>query len=229
MSHRHVILQVIQRRLEVSRLEEQVERLKAERRNSRYVALQEKVAERGIYEHTRKHADEPGCVRTLETAPRRDSVQGLAWAADSVHLATVCDDTLYVWDTVKGEIKQQLGLPGGGVTRLSAVTFLSDQWLAHGATDGDYRISLVRVPCLCPKREREAAGVQPPVAIVHGAHTRQVTDIAPFCGSGMHNVRSTFTYHSVAPHVCRQLSCGCGMRCLNLCCGLRVLPAIRRR
>lgn len=65
--------QVVQRRLEVSRLEEQVERLKAERRKSRYVALQEKVAQRGIYEHTRKYADEPSCVRTLETAPRRDS------------------------------------------------------------------------------------------------------------------------------------------------------------
>lgn len=183
---------MIQRRLEVSRLEEQVERLKAERRKSRYVALQEKVAELGIYTQTRKYANGPECVRTLETAPRRDSVQGLAWASDSVHLATVCDDTLYVWDSIKGEIKQQLGLPGGGVTRLSSVTFLADQWLAHGATDGDYRISLIRVPCLCPKRERETAATQPPIAIVHGAHTRQVTDIAPLCGTGEQDVRSRF-------------------------------------
>ena len=181
---------MIQRRLEVSRLEEQVERLKAERRKSRYVALQEKVAERGIYEYTRKNADEPGCVRTLETAPRRDAVQGLAWASDSVHLATVCDDTLYVWDTIEGEIKQQLGLPGGGVTRLSSVTFVSDQWLAHGATNGDYRITLTRVPCLCPERERQAASTQPPVAIVHRAHTRQVTDIAPLQGAGVQDVCS---------------------------------------
>lgn len=62
---------MIQQRLEVSRLEEQVERLKAERRKARYVALQEMVVERGIYTKTRKYGDEPGCVRTLETAPRR--------------------------------------------------------------------------------------------------------------------------------------------------------------
>ena len=107
------------------------------------------------------------CSRT-QTQPFlfcfRDSVHGLAWASDSVHLATVCDDTLYVWDAIKGQIKQQIGLPGGGVTRLSSVNFLSDEWLAHGATDGDFRITLVRVPCLCPRKERDAAEIQPPGA-----------------------------------------------------------------
>ena len=185
---------VVQRRLDVSRLEAQVDRLKAERKRARYVAMQNKVVDRGIYDLTRKGIsklgvyDQPGCVRTLETAPRRDSVHGLAWASDSVHLATIADETLYVWDAIKGVLKQQLGLPGGGVTRLSGLAFLGGRrgWLAHGATDGDHRITLVRVPCLSG-RKKEAAELEaePAVAIVHGAHSRQITDMVALRESAM--------------------------------------------
>ena len=92
-----------------------------------------------------------------------------------------------MWDAVKGVIAQQIDVPAGGATQLSGLTFAPSGWIAYGATDGDRRITLTRVPCLCEggSKRREAAAQEPSIALVHGAHTRQVTDLAMLRGGNV--------------------------------------------